>query len=451
MMIRQFFLVLVFAVGITHAQAQYNSLLWKISGNGLSKPSYLYGTIHIKDKRAFQLGNAVIPAFNRCSSFAGEIVLDNNSQASLMGMIFMSGDTTLDMLLSKKDYKFVKEFAEEKLGALSSMVDRVKPMFTSAMITELDMKQDKTFTLDEYFQKLAAEKNMNVKGVETVGEQISAIDKIPLMQQAKMLVSGMKEQKNDSRIVESMIRLYAAQNLDSLAILVNEYDTTEAFNSVLIQDRNKVMAQRIGLMIIPESVFIAIGAAHLPGKNGVIELLRNKGFEVQPVYSNSNSDAPRLTEAKNSKKENNWYQYEGDECFHVMMPGKPIMRYDTLKTASDRIVTATYIDTSSAQLFVVNSFRATGKTLEKRKDQYFDDLISKLTKDKNSKLIYKKKIETSSGEAMEAEVKMMLGQVLRIRVYIRDNKAIQLMTGGNKKVVESARAGKFFDSFRFVK
>jgi uncharacterized protein len=450
-MIRQFFLILIFAVSFTKLSAQYNSLLWEISGKGLTKPSYLYGTIHIKDKRAFRLGNEVIPAFNSCSSFAGEIVLDNNSQTKLIGMVFMSGDTTLDMLLSKEDYKFVKDYSAKKLGMMSSMIDRVKPMFTSAIISELDMKQDETVTLDEYFQKLAAEKNMQVKGVETMEEQIEAIDKIPLKQQAKLLVLGIKEEKSDSRMVESMIRMYAAQNLDSLAMLVNEYDTTDAFNSAFILERNKVMAQRIGAMIKSEAVFIGVGAAHLPGKNGVIELLRRQGYDVMPVYSKGTSEAPKLSNDKKLKGEKTWFEYEGDESFHVMMPGEPMMRYDTLKTASDRIVTATYIDTASSQLFVVNSFNAPGRTLEKEKNQYFDDLISKLSKDKNSKLIYKKKVETPSGEAMEAEVKMALGQILRIRVYTKDNRAVQLMTGGNKKVVESERVGKFFDSFGFIK
>jgi hypothetical protein len=245
--------------------------------------------------------------------------------------------------------------------------------------------------------------------------------------------------------------MYAAQNLDSLAVLVNEYDTTEAFNSALIVERNKVMTQRIGIIVSSEAVFIGIGAAHLPGRNGVIELLRLQGFEVSPVYSNGNTEAPKLSGSKRMKTENNWYQYDDGGAFKVMMPSQPMMKYDTLKTASDRIITATYIDTASAQLFVVNSFTASAKSLEKQKGQYFDDLISKLTKDKNSKLIYKKKIETPSGEAMEAEVKMMLGQILRIRVYTKDNKAVQLMTGGNKKVVESERAGKFFDSFSFIK
>src|SRR6478672_5891014 len=105
MMIRQFLLLLAFSAAISGARAQYNSLLWKISGNGLNKPSYLYGTIHIKDKRAFHLGDSVMPAFNACQSFAGEIVLDAGNQSKIMGMIFMSGDTTLDMLLSKQDYK----------------------------------------------------------------------------------------------------------------------------------------------------------------------------------------------------------------------------------------------------------------------------------------------------------------------------------------------------------
>jgi hypothetical protein len=363
----------------------------------------------------------------------------------------MSGDTTLDMLLSKQDYKFVKSYAERKLGVISSMVDKIKPMFTSSMMSELDIKQDKTVTLDEYFQNLATEKNMSVKGIETMEEQVAAIDKIPLKQQAKLLVEGMKEDKNDNSSVEHMIRLYTAQNLDSLSILMNEYDSSASFNSALILDRNKIMAHRIGMMIKSESVFAGIGAAHLPGKTGVIELLRDQGFEMSPVYSGNSAQAPVLAYEKKESTDNSWFQYEGDNSFKVMLPGRPTMHYDTLKTASERIVTATCLDTASAQLFVVNSFKAPGKTLEKRKDEYFDELISRLTKDKNSKLIYKKKIQTSAGEAMEAEVKMMLGQILRIRVYTHDNKAVQLMTGGNKKIVESERAEKFFDSFIFIK
>jgi uncharacterized protein len=451
MMIRQFLFLIIFSAVFSEAGAQYNSLLWKISGNGLDKASYLYGTIHIKDKRAFQFGDSVMPAFNACKSFAGEILLDAGNQSKLMGMVFMSGDTTLNMLLSKQDYKLVKSYAEKKLGVVSSMVDRIKPMFTASMISELDIKQDKTVTLDEYFQTLAAERKMNVKGIETMEEQIAAIDKIPLKEQAKLLVEGMKEEKTDNSSVERMIRLYAAQDLDSVAIMINEYDSSETFNSALVLERNKIMAQRIGVMVKSESVFIGVGAAHLPGTNGVIELLRQQGFILSPVYSKGSSQAPSLAYEVQEPAKGSWFLYEGDNCFNVMMPGIPTMRYDTLKTASERIVTATCLDTASAQLFVVNSFKAPGKTLEKKKDEYFDGLISKLTKDKNSKLIYKKKIQTASGEAMEAEVKMMLGQILRIRVYTRDDKAVQLMTGGTKKVVESDRAEKFFNSFSFIK
>ncbi|MFL5727936.1 MAG: TraB/GumN family protein, partial [Cytophagaceae bacterium] len=438
--------------GFSAAYAQYNSLLWKISGKGLRKPSYVYGTIHIRDNRAFQLGTSVMPSFDSCSSFAGEIVLDPSSQAKVMGLIFMKGDTTLDMLLTKQDYKFVKDYAEKRLGVIASMVDKIKPMFTSSMINELDIKQDNAITLDEYFQKLAAEKNMNVVGIETMEEQVAAIDKIPLKQQAKLLVSGMKDQKSDAGMIEKMIRLYSAQNLDSLAILVNEYDTTDAFNSALILERNKIMASRIGHMIEKGPVFIGIGAAHLPGKNGVIELLKSQGFDVVPVYSSGKADAPKLTSSSNAvENDKAWQQYEEEDYFGVLLPGKPAMRYDTLKTSSDRIITATCLDTASAQLFVVNSFSASGKSLEKKKEDYFDELIARLTKDKNSKVIYKKKIHTPAGEAMEAEVKMMLGQILRIRVYTKDNKAVQLMTGGTKKVVESERAEKFFNSFHFIK
>ena len=157
------FILFSMGLGFQTLQAQ---LLWEISGNGLEKPSYLYGTIHLSDKRVFDFSPEVLESFETCDAFAGEMLFDQADIFKMMNSVFMN-DTTLSDLLSKKKYKIVKEHIDKELGMMAIMADKIKPIFTSVILTQQSngtVEQNESGQiLDLYFQDLAKEKNMEVK------------------------------------------------------------------------------------------------------------------------------------------------------------------------------------------------------------------------------------------------------------------------------------------------
>lgn len=289
------FLLLIAVLLSFPLKAQYNSLLWEVSGNGLSKPSYLFGTIHLTDGRVFHFGDSVMICFNATQCMVGELVLDNFSKKGLLQTLFMPGDTTLKMLLRQKDYKFVKKYIRKNYGLMySSIINRIKPIYTSVLLSEKPNSKDtssdnETFFLDQYLQELAKTKNMELLGLETPTEQMKALEIMPLKQQAEYLVESVRagNDKNEA-LLEKMIQAYIHQNLDSLYQFFVEQDLPEEMMRSLIVKRNTVMIERMIPMMKAKPSFIAVGAAHLPGQSGLIELLRRQGFTVRSVFCKKN-------------------------------------------------------------------------------------------------------------------------------------------------------------------
>ncbi|HXH18920.1 MAG TPA: TraB/GumN family protein [Chitinophagales bacterium] len=266
--------------------AQSNSLLWKIESSQLSQPSYLYGTMHSRDRRAHEFGDSVLPKLTECEAVALEILPGEMMQnpLAMLGYITMK-DTTLDMLLSEADYRLVKNFAAENLGMYGLLVDRLMPIFTSGLITELMMGNDMEATVDEFFEQTAIENGKKTIGIETVEEQLSALSKISLKEQAEMLAEQLRTMDEDSVTFEKMMECYRMQNLPCLQEIYASEEVSEAFDKSLIASRNRVMALRIDSIIRQQPTFVAVGALHLAGENGLIELLKGKGFAVIPVFS----------------------------------------------------------------------------------------------------------------------------------------------------------------------
>ncbi len=264
------------------------TLLWKIEGKNLKEPSYLYGTMHVKDNRAFQFGDSVKIAFDSSKLFALELNLDSVNQLSAMMAMMMSGDTTLKTLLSKKKYKKVNDAFKAKTGMSLALMNKIKPVFVSVMLSENDYKNDKSVFVDQHFFNLAKEQKKIIKGVETMEEQVSVFDKVPLKEQAKQLYLATQVKEDTSKTnkeSKKLIDAYAEGDLDALLKMTTDSKMSDQMNKDLIVNRNIVMAKRIGQMIQTHNSFIAIGAAHLPGNMGVIELLKKDGYSVNPVFS----------------------------------------------------------------------------------------------------------------------------------------------------------------------
>lgn len=288
-------LLLLLLAGIMPCAAQsYKSLLWTIEGKNLRQPAYLYGTMHSKDMRVHDLSDSVYVAIERCSAMALEIITTPKDQLSLMTKVFMR-DTTLQDLYSASDYEKVNNAVLKKMGAMSWLfkTEKIKPLFLVTMLTELaespaDASKQADAPLDSFLQQWGEQNQKKLIGIESIDEQIKALDAIPLKEQAQMLLAYINDEQQSDSLEKTMMRYYLDQDLDSLWLFYQSQKGDGLYNQfdqAIIQKRNKIMALRIDSILQKQPTFIAVGALHLPAQNGLIELLRQKGYILKPVFN----------------------------------------------------------------------------------------------------------------------------------------------------------------------
>ncbi len=257
------------------------SLLWKITGKGLKKPSYLYGTIHIQDKRVFAFDDTVLNTLKSCDAYAMELNPEKIDPQKMKKLTLMKKHTIKE-LLTQEEYDKLDKYLREKTGSSVMLFNKVKPFFIQSQIMQLDMPKDEAEALDLYFFKYAKKHNLKVYGIEKLKEQLAAVNKISLKDQAKMLMQSVED--TTSQNFEDLVSAYRSQDLKKLYKLLRDTTLPQNFEEAFLIKRNKVMAKRISKFIKKQSVFNAIGAAHLAGEHGVIALLRKKGYTVEPVH-----------------------------------------------------------------------------------------------------------------------------------------------------------------------
>lgn len=268
--------------------AAENSLLWEISGKGMAQPSYLFGTIHLIGKDDFLLTDSTLAAFDRCKKVAFEIDLDEMSDISamlpLLMKAFMRNGTTLRDLLEADDYNFVKNHFSD-MGLPIFMLERVKPMFLSAMVGQQgdmgDMSSMKSYEME--LLERARQAGKPVSGLETAAYQMSMFDSIPYKAQAEMLVQSLKMESSDDGGMEQLVALYKAQDLYGLQKMLEGDSGMGAYTHLLLDQRNSNWIPVMENLMPQQPVFFAVGAGHLGGEKGVIALLRKQGYTVRPV------------------------------------------------------------------------------------------------------------------------------------------------------------------------
>ena len=266
-------------------QDKYNSLFWEISGNGLKESSFLYGTMHTQDERAFQFKEGVMDAFNHAEIYAMEINMDSVDQVALLSKLIMDSTYSLKTLLTEDDYTIVSDFFRDSLGQALFMFEKMQPLFTTQMVSLRDLEAQQADALDIYFFKEAKKQKKQTIGLEKTIEQIDAFSSISYELQAEGLVDAVKNYGNEDELdMDAMMKYYVEGNLDKLLEMTTDprenAEMAKIFNDVFLVKRNYNMAERAEPFIKKGSTFIAVGAAHLPGEYGVIELLRKKGYKV---------------------------------------------------------------------------------------------------------------------------------------------------------------------------
>ena len=266
------------------AAVSANTLLWKISGKGLAQPSYLYGTIHLICPTEMQISESVKQAFSETQQVVMELDMDSPTMAQEMQRdIMMSGGQNLQQLLSAADYAAVGNYLQTKAGLPIEKIGTVKPFILSSMLYPVLLGCTPA-SYEAAFVKLAQEQKKEVLGLETVDEQLGFFEKIPYGEQSKMLADMVNQEVAAKQELQLMMALYKTQNVEGLRGLMSKsLFGFQKYEDLLLDSRNQRWIAGISQQATAKSTFFALGAAHLGGPKGVLALLRQQGYQIQPV------------------------------------------------------------------------------------------------------------------------------------------------------------------------
>lgn len=267
------------------------SIMWQISGNNLSKPSYLFGTIHAIPAKDYFLGKNVEKKLKTTEQLVLEMDLDKVDLNKLAQLSLLPKNVSIFDFVSQANYDKILQFAVDSLGVneytFEKAYAKMKPFYLEQMVMMSLIGNDKMMYEDEFMQ-LVKDKHIPIIGLETLDEQLGLIDSIPLQEQYNAFVESILHYDNQLKQYQDLVEAYKEQNLDKLLQMFDlEYgDENAAYKSILLDQRNANWIDKIMSLINDKSCFIAVGAGHLPGQNGLIALLKAKGFTVEPIALN---------------------------------------------------------------------------------------------------------------------------------------------------------------------
>ncbi|MFO7702070.1 MAG: TraB/GumN family protein [Psychroflexus maritimus] len=269
---------------ILFAQNLENSLLWKIEDPQQEKTSYLFGTMHAGCE--LELGNQLKETLMNSELLLLEINLnDPGVNQEMASQMFMGKGRNLGDLMSKEDYDLVLNFLHPRLakqGLDLEFIKKIKPIYLSVMLIPSLFDCDQVTAYDLLLAKFAQQIGIDQAGLETVEDQLRVFESIPLKKQAQMLVGSARDDgKSDQKQMLAMAHAYQERDLNRLSEIANEDKGLfiEYEDEILIK-RNKNWIPIIKKQMTEYNTFIGVGAMHLVGEQGLINLLRKEGYEV---------------------------------------------------------------------------------------------------------------------------------------------------------------------------
>lgn len=273
------------------------SLLWKVSGNGLTQPSYLFGTHHLIPITFLDSVSGIHDAFENTEQAVGELDMGNMSQMQMkiMGESTMPAGITFDSFLSATDVTLLDSILTRLMGVGLGQLGTLKPALLSNLISVTLYQQyypslSSGKSLDQYFQEEALKRNRPVIGLESTEDQIHVLlNSQTLDRQAELLICMVKHPELLKEQMDKLQVAYHAQDIKALLELYEEEmpddpcPSTEEEKNLLNRDRNRKWLEKLPAMMADKPSFIAVGCLHLPGKDGLIEGLRKLGYRVEAV------------------------------------------------------------------------------------------------------------------------------------------------------------------------
>lgn len=261
-----------------------HTLLWKIEGPAGTAPSYLFGTMHVLCEADAVLSEGLQQAIRQSSRVFFEVDMDNLGQMlSAFRYLRMKDGLTLADLLSPDDYQRLQDYLKSQ-GIPLTLFSRFKPFVLAALLGEQAFDCEKKNGMEMQILKEAKSQDKKVMGLETLEFQAGLFDSIPYQDQARDLLKYIDSAAQYAHSTRQMAAVYREENLERLESLMIDSDPgMQGYMELLVYGRNRRWVEQMSSLIQASPCLFAVGAGHLPGEQGVIKLLRQKGYTVSPL------------------------------------------------------------------------------------------------------------------------------------------------------------------------
>lgn len=439
------------------AAKKYNSLLWEISGNGLKKPSYLFGTMHVSDKLAFHLGDSFYTAIKS----ADVVALETNPESwqdDYSKSVFYRGRRGANNLLNPygnrwewpSDHMRITSFAINRYEEAIKAALAVEPSMINGMLYRTYGRQSEDFEedtfLDMYIFQTGKKLGKRVSGVENFQES----EKLVMEAYKAMLRDQNKKRRSydyegmmtNPKKVEDAYRKGDLDLLDSLESLTVFSD---AFQEKFLYKRNEIQANSIDSIIQKMSLFVGVGAAHLPGKRGVIELLRQKGYTMRPVRMDDRNSLQKETVDKIRINAPFTSQTTDDGFYTVSIPGKKFYRF----TDWNGMDVVQYADMVNGAYYMVTRIKTNSLSWGHSSDMVFKKIDSLLYENTPGKILKKTPITKNGYKGLDVVNRTRRGDHQHYQIFITPFEVVLFkMSGNGDYIIAGNEAQEFFGSIK---
>jgi uncharacterized protein YbaP (TraB family) len=442
-----FFLLLASApMAQKRAEQKYPALLWEITGHGLKTPSYLFGTMHVSSKMVFHLSDSFYLDLRKSDVVALE--LDPQLwQEQLYRYENMQTNLRFYTQGSPGDYLNEKSFQLEKYeeglkAALSEEPTLINGLLYRTFQARADFEED-TY-LDLYIYQTGKKLGKQATGVENYFQTEQLI-----MEAAQDMMKDKKRKAPDTdgetvfEIEKKTQDAYRKGDLDMLDSLEKLLEPSEAYMEKFLYRRNEIQAASIDSIIQRHSLFVGVGAAHLPGRRGVIELLRKKGYILRPVAIQDRDAAQKDTIDKIRVPVRFTDFTSDDGVFAVQVPGKLYRRAETHSADSWQ-----YADMANGAYYMAGRVKTHAGFLGQKDETILRKVDSLLYENIPGKILKKAPILKNGYKGFDITSKTRRGDFQRYNILITPLEVLVFKMSGNGNYVEGKEADQFFGSIR---
>lgn len=263
-----------------------NSILWKISGNGIESPSYLFGTIHVMCPDQLKLSPKVEEALGQTEQLVLELDMDEPTFMQEMQQLSINPEMrNLSSHLSEEELTTLNSFFQENYQTNMSQLGILKPLILMSMMFNKGLECEQPGSYESLLMSYASQENWEVLGLESIKDQFDVFDSVSEDEQLEWLVGYAKNQEKFKLDIANMVEAYQTENISKVLDFMTEYPEYKQIEDALLYERNENWISRIKMLANNTPTFFAVGTAHLPSEKGVIELLRKEGYTLTPIMT----------------------------------------------------------------------------------------------------------------------------------------------------------------------